>query len=75
MSTYNNYGYALARDSMDKLVAAIISAADAFADFGRAMYRIRTRQLKAQRLPQRRTLGKEHRGYAKSRLRIHQRRG
>lgn len=31
--------------------------------------------LKRMRLPQRRTIGKEHRGYAKSRLRIHQRRG
>ena len=31
--------------------------------------------LKEVRLPQRRTIGKEHRGYAKSRLRIHQRRG
>lgn len=27
------------------------------------------------RPPQRRTIGKEHNGYAKSRLRIHQRRG
>jgi hypothetical protein len=31
--------------------------------------------LKRVRLPQRRTIGKEHRGYAKSRIRIHQRRG
>lgn len=75
MSTYNNYGYALVRDSMDKLVAAIISATVAFADFGRAVSRIRTWRLKAQHLQQRRTIGKEHRGYTKSRLRIHQRRG
>lgn len=27
------------------------------------------------RPPQRRTIGKEHRGYAKSRIRIHQRKG
>ncbi|MBR4886792.1 MAG: hypothetical protein IKU16_05895 [Muribaculaceae bacterium] len=63
------------RDSMAQLVAAIKSAADAFVDFGRAVPRIRTWRRKAQRLPQRRTIGKEHRGYAKSRLRIHQRRG
>lgn len=70
MSTYNNYGYALVRDSMDKLAAAVKMAIGAIADFVRAVPR---RQ--AQRLPQRRTIGKEHRGYAKSRLRIHQRKG
>ena len=75
MSNYNNYGYAIVRDSIDKLVATIISATAAFADFGRAVPRIRTWRLKALRLPQRRTIGKEHIGYAKSRLRIHQRRG
>ena len=75
MSTCNNYGYALARDAMDKLVAAVKMAIGAIADFGRAVLRIRTWRPKAQRLPQRRTIGKEHRGYAKSRLRIHQRRG
>ena len=70
MSTYKTYGYAMVRYSMDKLMTAVRLALGAFADFGWFAPR---RQ--AQRLPQRRTIGKEHRGYAKSRLRIHQRRG
>lgn len=70
MSNYNDYGYAIIRSSMDKLVAAVRLAIGAFADF----VRFAPRQ-QVQRLPQRRTIGKEHRGYAKSRLRIHQRRG
>lgn len=75
MSAYNNYGYALG-NSMDKLVAAIISATAAFADFGRAVPRIRTWRLKSQRLTRRRTIGKEHRGYARrSRQRLVQRKG
>lgn len=65
MSNYNNYGYAMVRYSMDKSMAAVRLALGAFADIGWF----------AQRLPQRRTIGKAHRGYAKSRLRIHQRRG
>lgn len=70
MSTYETYGYTMVRHSMDKLVAAIRLALGAFADFGRLVPR-----QQVQRLPQRRTIGKEHRGYAKSRLRIHQKRG
>ena len=70
MSKYNDYAYAIVRCSMDKLVAAVRLAIGAFADFGWFAPR-----QQAQRLPQRRTIGKEHRGYAKSRLRIHQRRG
>ncbi|MBO7281046.1 MAG: hypothetical protein J6V00_07785 [Bacteroidaceae bacterium] len=70
MSTYDNYGYAIVRSSMDKLAAALRLAIGAFADFVRVVPR-----QQVQRLPQRRTIGKEHRGYAKSRLRIHQRRG
>ena len=70
MSTYETYGYAIARRAIDKLAAAVRLAIGAFADFGW----LAPRQ-QAQRLPQRRTIGKEHRGYAKSRLRIHQRRG
>lgn len=70
MSTYNNYGYAIVRSSMDKLVAAVRLAIGAFADFGWFAPR-----QQVQRLPQRRTIDKEHRGYAKSRIRIHQRRG
>lgn len=70
MSTYNNYGYAIARCAIDKLAAAVRLALGAFADF----CWLAPRQ-QVQRLPQRRTIGKEHRGYAKSRLRIHQRRG
>lgn len=66
MSTYKTYGYAMVRYSMDKLVAAVRLALGAFADFGWL----------AQRLPQRRTIGKEHRGYARrSRQRLVQRRG
>lgn len=76
MSTYKTYGCAMLRDTMDKLVAAVISATDAFADFGRAVPRIRTWRRKAQRLPQRRTIGEEHRGYAqRSRQRLVQRKG
>lgn len=70
MSTYKTYGYAMVRYSMDKLVAAVRLALGAFADFGWFAPR---RQ--AQRLPQRRSIGKVHRGYAKSRIRIHQRKG
>ena len=70
MSNYNNYAYAIVRCSMDKLVAALRLALGAFADFGWFAPR-----QKAHRLPQRRTIGKELRGYAKSRIRIHQRRG
>ena len=70
MSNYSNYAYAIVRCSMDKLVAALKLALGALADFGWFAPR-----QQAQRLPQRRTIGKEHRGYAKSRLRIHQRRG
>lgn len=71
MSNYNNYAYAIVRYSIDKLAAALKLALGAFADFGWFAPR---RQ--AQRLPQRRTIGKGHRGYARrSRLRVHQRRG
>ena len=70
MSKYNNYAYAIVRCSMDKLLAAVRLAIGAFADFGWFAPR-----QQAQRLPQRRTIGKEHRGYAQSRIRIHQRRG
>lgn len=70
MSTYNNYAYAIVSCSFDKLAAAVRLAIGAFINFG---WFAPCRQ--AQRLPQLRTIGKEHRGYAKSRLRIHQRRG
>ena len=71
MSNHNNYAYAIVRCSMDKLAAAIRLALGAFANFGWFAPR---RQ--AQHLPQRRTIGKEHKGYARpSRQRIHQRRG
>ena len=70
MSNDNNDTYTFVRCSMDKLAAALRLALGTFADFG---WFVPRRQ--AQRLPQRRTIGKEHRGYAKSRLRIHQRRG
>ena len=71
MSTYKTYGYAMVRYSMDKLMAAVRLALGAFADFGWFAPR---RQ--AQRLLQRRTIGKEHRGYARpSRQRIAQRKG
>lgn len=70
MSNNNNYAYAIVSCSFDKLAAAVRLAIGAFADFGRFAPRQQT-----QRLPQRRTIGKEHRGYAKSRIRIHQRRG
>ncbi len=70
MSTYNNYGYDLVRCSMDRLASAIRLAIGAFANFDWLALR-----QQAQRPPQRRTIGKVHRGYAKSRLRIHQRRG
>ena len=70
MSTYKTYGYAMVRYSIDNLAAAVRLATGAFADFGWFAPR-----QQVQRLPQRRTIGKEHRGYAKSRLRIHQRRG
>ena len=75
MSNYNNYGYAIARCAMDKLVAQINALIGALDNFSRAALRSREQCSQAQRLPQRRTIGKEHRGYAKSRLRIHQRRG
>ena len=70
MSTYKTYCYAIARSAIDKLAAAVRLVTGAFADF--CWFAPRQQ---AQRLPQRRTIGKEHRGYAKSRLRIHQRRG
>jgi hypothetical protein len=71
MSTYNNYGYAIARYAIDKLAAAVRLALGAFVDFGWFAPRHQ-----AQRLPQRRTIGKEHKGYARpSRQRTHQRRG
>lgn len=71
MSTYNNYGYAIVSSSMDKFVAAVRLAIGAIADF----VRVAPRQ-QAQRLPQRRTIGKEHRGYARrSRQRLVQRKG
>lgn len=70
MSTYETYGYAMGRYSMDKLLAVVRLALGAFADFGWFAPR-----QQAQRFIQRRTIGEEHRGYAKSRLRIHQRRG
>ena len=69
MSTYKTCGYTIVRCAIDKLAAAVRLAIGAFADFGW----LAPRQ-QVQRLPQRRTIGKEHRGYAKSRLRIHQRR-
>ena len=70
MNNYNNYAYAIVSCSFDRLAAAVRLAIRAFADFGWFVPR-----QQAQRLPQRRTIGKEHKGYAKSRLRIHQRRG
>ena len=71
MSTYKTYGYAMVSYSMDKLLAAVRLALGAFADFGW----LAPRQ-QVQRLPRRKTIGKEHRGYARrSRLMIHQRRG
>ena len=71
MSTCNNYGYDLVRYSMDKLAAAVRLALGAFANFGWPAPR-----QQAQRLPQRRTIGKEHRGYARrSRQRLVQRKG
>lgn len=72
MSTYNNYGYdcALAKQAIDELAAAVRLAIDAFARFALAMPRPRRASY-----PPLITIGKVHRGYAKSRLRIHQRRG
>ena len=71
MSTYETYGYAMVRCSMDKLTAALRLAIGAFADFGW----LAPRQ-QVQRLPQRRIIGKEHRGYARrSRQRLVQRKG
>ena len=75
MSNYNNYAYAIARCSMAEFVAQINALIGAIDNFTRAVLRDRTQCRQAQRLLQRRTIGKEHRGYAKSRLRIHQRRG
>ena len=71
MSTYKTYCYAIARCAIDKLAAAVRLASDAFTDFGWFAPR-----QQAQRLPQRRTIGKEHRGYARrSRQRLVQRKG
>lgn len=71
MSTYKTYGYAIARCAIDKLAAAVRLALGAFADFGWFAPR-----QQAQRLPLRRTIGKEHKGYARpSRQRIAQRKG
>lgn len=75
MSNYNNYAYAIVRCSMAKLVAQINALIGAIDNFTRAALQYRTQCQQAQRLPQRRTIGHEHRGYAKSRIRIHQRRG
>ena len=76
MSNYNNYAYAIVRCSMDKLVAQINALIGAIDNFTRAALRYRTQCRQAQRLPQRRTIGKEYKGYAQlSRQRIHQRRG
>ena len=76
MSNYNNYAYAIVRCSMDKLVAQINALIGAIDNFTRAALRYRTQCRQAQRLPQRRTIGKEHKGYARpSRQRMHQRRG
>jgi hypothetical protein len=55
---------------------AFDNLATALSFFGDLLNSMRLRtSLRRVRLPQRRTIGKEHRGYAKSRLRIHQRRG
>lgn len=55
---------------------AFDNLATALSFFGNLLDSMRLRtSLKRVRLPQRRTIGKEHRGYAKSRLRIHQRKG
>ena len=71
MSTYKTYGYTIARCTIDKLAAAVRLAIGAFADFGWF-----ARRQQAQRLAQRRTIGKEHRGYARrSRQRLVQRKG
>ena len=71
MSTYKTYGYAMVRYSMDKLMAAVRLALGAFADFG---WFVPRRQ--AQRLSQRRTIGKEHKGYARRSIqRLVQRKG
>lgn len=71
MSTYKTYGYAMVRDLMDKLMTAVRLALGAFADFGWFAPR-----QQAQRLPQRRTIDKEHRGYARRRRqRLVQRKG
>lgn len=71
MSTYKTYGYAIARYSMDELVAAVRLALGAFADLGWFAPR-----QQVQRLLQRRTIGKEHRGHARrSRQRLVQRKG
>ncbi len=76
MSNYSNYAYAIVRCSMDKLVAALRLALGAFADFGWFAPRQQVQRLQAQRLPQRITIGKEHRGYARrSRQRLVQRKG
>ena len=76
MSAYNNYGYAIARCAIDKLAAAVRLAIGAFADFCRVAPRRQKKRLQTQRLPQRRTIGKEHRGYARrSRQRLVQRKG
>ena len=71
MSTYETYGYAIARRAIDKLAAAVRLAIGAFTDFGWFAPR-----QQVQRLPQRRTIGKEHSPYARrSRQRLVQRKG
>ena len=71
MSTCKTYGYAMVSYLMDKLTTAVRLASGVFADFGWFVPR-----QQAQRPPQRRTIGKEHRGYARrSRQRLVQRRG
>lgn len=55
---------------------AFDNLATALSFFGDLLNSMRLRaSLRRVRLPQRRTIGKAHSGYAKSRLRIHQRRG
>ena len=54
---------------------AFDNLATALSFFGDLLDSMWLRTSRRVRLPQRRTIGKEHRGYAKSRLRIHQRRG
>lgn len=63
MRNCNNCTYAIVGFSMDKLVAQINALIGAMDNFTRAALRYRMQCRQAQRLPQRRTIGKEHRGY------------